>query len=397
MVTLLPVQTERSMYLASTSSILFSEAILQLFGAYYMGVGANYARRQKFYLIGHLVGSWYAKRAMIMYVGAILWLVFVIYVIMVLISRIGDVSNIIELVGKYSRDSRGFAQEGRPATNLEIKVLRGVKSSMTTRGGAGQSREIKIFQDELSQIIDTQITEWEEVFTLWKQVPNEIKRQAKDREKESKNIKWQVIQAKKGLKGTEEGEEEHSKWSQALQVAEQVEIEIEDRWLNDTKTRQDQLEAHIADIQQQVASDKNRQDEIRELWETHLTDLRIIGKDQQLFHSRSQAADLRFLLGNWETVLDCKHRLQQVWTGIKSKYLHDLQMTSKLQKEKFVLEISRFTVVFAMLICWSAQWLWWAGYVVIAGDGYCPPKLPQLAAIWTTFSAIGIFHIGSTI
>jgi hypothetical protein len=56
-VALAPYQAEKSMYLSAIASILFSEVILQVFAGYYMIVGANYARKQKFFLAGHLVGS----------------------------------------------------------------------------------------------------------------------------------------------------------------------------------------------------------------------------------------------------------------------------------------------------------------------------------------------------
>lgn len=66
----LAIPSRKSNVPLRTSSILFGEVILQPFGAYNMGIAANYARRQKFFLRGHLAGNWYAKEAKITYAGS---------------------------------------------------------------------------------------------------------------------------------------------------------------------------------------------------------------------------------------------------------------------------------------------------------------------------------------
>ena len=40
---------------------------------------------------------------------------------------------------------------------------------------------------------------------------------------------------------------------------------------------------------------------------------------------------------------------------------------------------------------WLSSWLFWSGYVRLAGDLYCPPQLVAQGAIWTTFSTLGGF------
>ncbi|KAF2031767.1 hypothetical protein EK21DRAFT_87799 [Setomelanomma holmii] len=45
---------------------------------------------------------------------------------------------------------------------------------------------------------------------------------------------------------------------------------------------------------------------------------------------------------------------------------------------------------FLLISTWLGSWLFWAGFVKLAGDLYCPPKLIQQGVIWTFFSAIGI-------
>ncbi|KAF2496705.1 hypothetical protein BU16DRAFT_339753 [Lophium mytilinum] len=39
---------------------------------------------------------------------------------------------------------------------------------------------------------------------------------------------------------------------------------------------------------------------------------------------------------------------------------------------------------------WLASWLFWAGFVRLAGDLYCPPKLVEQGAIWSAFSSLGM-------
>ncbi|KAK0702661.1 hypothetical protein B0H67DRAFT_650048 [Lasiosphaeris hirsuta] len=45
-------------------------------------------------------------------------------------------------------------------------------------------------------------------------------------------------------------------------------------------------------------------------------------------------------------------------------------------------------------VSWLASWLFWAGYVKLAGDLYCPPNLVVEGLIWAIFSIVGVF-VGS--
>ncbi|KAH8726300.1 hypothetical protein GQ44DRAFT_726275 [Phaeosphaeriaceae sp. PMI808] len=45
---------------------------------------------------------------------------------------------------------------------------------------------------------------------------------------------------------------------------------------------------------------------------------------------------------------------------------------------------------FLLISSWLGSWLFWAGFVKLAGDQYCPPKLIHQGAIWTLFSTSGI-------
>lgn len=48
------------------------------------------------------------------------------------------------------------------------------------------------------------------------------------------------------------------------------------------------------------------------------------------------------------------------------------------------------TLIFLLISTWMGSWIFWVGFVKLAGNLYCPPKLIHQGVIWTFFSAIGI-------
>lgn len=60
------------------------------------------------------------------------------------------------------------------------------------------------------------------------------------------------------------------------------------------------------------------------------------------------------------------------------------------------LELSKFTclgimLAFPLAFTWAGSWMFWAGYIKIAGDLYCPPNLLHQGLIWGGFSLAGSF------
>ena len=68
------IQAEEGMYLNCAASAITSEAILQILGAVYFGISANYGRKKRFYYVGHLDPYPRGVDAHVMYAGALLWL-----------------------------------------------------------------------------------------------------------------------------------------------------------------------------------------------------------------------------------------------------------------------------------------------------------------------------------
>jgi hypothetical protein len=49
-----------------------------------------------------------------------------------------------------------------------------------------------------------------------------------------------------------------------------------------------------------------------------------------------------------------------------------------------------FFVVLNLFTTWTGSWIFWAGFVHLAGSLYCPPKLYAQGTIWGAFSLAGI-------
>ena len=78
---LISVQKEESMCFALGVSTLLAEVILQTIGAVYLGMTVNHARAYGFYMFHHLDHIPNGKDALLMYAGAMLWLVSIGYVL----------------------------------------------------------------------------------------------------------------------------------------------------------------------------------------------------------------------------------------------------------------------------------------------------------------------------
>jgi hypothetical protein len=444
-VALLPYQAEKSMYFSATASILFSEVFLQLFGAYYMGVGANYARRQKFFLKGHLVGSWYAKQAMIMYAGSILWLVAVPIAITACLWTALGVSDRIGRLGEYWTQTRKVANVNCNVASKQATLLRTLKSKMDPPGQGSWQQQIQGLQNHLSTVIDGAVEDLTELKAAWKIMPTELHREQNIR----RSIKRKAQKARERLEGAKQGTEKWQQRWQATQTADQDEMDIEASWVTTPQTKQDEAQGYKAHVEDQLGHHQRQQAEVDELIRdcerrmlpfeheiaeaeariaaddaqmeriksmqrrrisenrqqildlrtqyeaiaqqrtARLRDLKNARNNPQLTLERNHAAKLRALFESWDTLIELKRNLRNNWAANEEHW----RLVAEKRREQQVAKpkVGHFPIVVlvGMLLCWIAQWLWWAGYVGVAGDGYCPPKLPVLASIWTIFSATG--------
>ena len=70
----------------------------------------------------------------------------------------------------------------------------------------------------------------------------------------------------------------------------------------------------------------------------------------------------------------------------ESRYILTSLSEGKPRKKMRTIPI---VVCMGMLLCWIARWLFWAGFVNLISDGYCPPSLGNMVGIWIGFSITG--------
>ncbi|KAF1998218.1 hypothetical protein P154DRAFT_604074 [Amniculicola lignicola CBS 123094] len=69
----------------------------------------------------------------------------------------------------------------------------------------------------------------------------------------------------------------------------------------------------------------------------------------------------------------------------------DDDIMSRKTSERSIKSTAYSAFIFYNLVyTWLGSWLFWAGFVRLAGDLYCPPKLYVQGSIWGAFSLIGI-------
>jgi hypothetical protein len=116
---------------------------------------------------------------------------------------------------------------------------------------------------------------------------------------------------------------------------------------------------------------------------------RGLQNDPRLLSCRNEAADLMDVMVTWQEVQKARQTLAAGWRTNADKWNSVSTRRTEAAEAKPKVRHLPFVAVAGMISCWIAQWLWWAGYIGVAGDDYCPPKLPLIVSIWTIFSALG--------
>lgn len=444
---LLPIDADRSMYLASTASILFSEVILQLISSYYMGLGANYARRQKFLLNGHLGGTWYARQAKIMYAGSIVWLIAVPFAIGACLWTALEVSDWIGQLGRYWVERAKVAKINAKFATTHVTELRASKNKIGSVGQAGGDTSMEDLHNKLLVAIDTTIGEWAELKTTWERMPTEIRKEHNQRRK----VKKELQTANERLERSKTGEPEWEKRWQNVRTAQLRARAVEDQWLtttpeekqNNARVHQERIdhelisydstqsevnrlllryqreilpfENAIADIKSRIEANKAEKkrieatqkslrpdgdqrafNDLKERRRVNLqqgpvldAELKNVECSQEYKRKLERIEKVQSLLDSWGMVIKQEKALEEQWDHNKAEWRAVAVKRREENTTKPSVKDLPWVVILGMLLCWIAQWLWWAGYVGVAGDGYCPPKLPALASIWTSFSSFG--------
>lgn len=130
----------------------------------------------------------------------------------------------------------------------------------------------------------------------------------------------------------------------------------------------------------------------------HENELRIKETSPELSQWRSRSQILELIYTSWGEFLQLGKDLrgswginEQHWVSIGAERMN--QRISEADEEAKAVEpgVGHFPIVVTvgMVLCWIAQWLWWAGYVGVAGGEYCPPSWGSLAGVWIAFSSMG--------
>jgi hypothetical protein len=109
------VECEDGMYFNSAASAITSEAILQVIGAVYFGITANYGRQKRFYYVGHLGPYPRGRDALLMYAGALVWLVMLIYTLVGCVVCIVGLNTWISNARKMTAEVQKVAGAGANA------------------------------------------------------------------------------------------------------------------------------------------------------------------------------------------------------------------------------------------------------------------------------------------
>jgi hypothetical protein len=147
----------------------------------------------------------------------------------------------------------------------------------------------------------------------------------------------------------------------------------------------------VLDLKEEAQRLRTEYNELLRQRQAHLRELAIAENDEQLRVEKICLANLHSMVNAWSALSESKRNLIRNWQANEEQWQ---VISDKRQEAEKKTDVTRFPIVVTvgMLLCWIAQWLWWAGYVGVAGDRYCPPKLAVIASVWTGFSATGESH-----
>ncbi|KAK4225974.1 hypothetical protein QBC38DRAFT_481728 [Podospora fimiseda] len=430
-VALVPWGGKEGLYLSSAASSLTAEVIMQLVSAYVFGHVANYGRKQRFYKVKHGLGDTKLGRyGLTMYAGAAMWLAVVIFALAACFESVtGLTARLDGLMArvwkpnslKKEKECRGrYEALHDQFSKLDLTFLHQQLSSKqnTHDSGIVEPEWMLACTQELidcaelckaswhslvetSERIEQSLTEDADEYEMIKRgiligdLPDDATRETHDafqRFEEAQGILLQVP--------TEAGNKARETWRQVATARRRLEYQKANvvarakrrsvatsflgQWLGVGRASRQRIEDRIEtllDDPAYVVILNNIHDHARLLEkacaESQQRWKRIV-KSRRLIKTERLAKEEIFL----QSVLifsRTRKRPLQKWTVTQN-------VKSERRLRKFV-----YVAVFGMMGCWVAQWVWWAGYVQLMGDLYCPPKLTALVANWIIVSVIGLF------
>ncbi|OAP58992.1 hypothetical protein AYL99_06289 [Fonsecaea erecta] len=484
-IALIPWQAEDAIYFSVASSTLLAEVILQLLGAYYMGVATNYARVQKFYTVGRLQHASRGKDAAVMYAGSIMWLsVMFIAVATCLWSMLG-ISNYVAVLAFTIRGFNRKAKRSRELANARATKLTSLRTAHDawTPAVADLEREkqalgdvyphaIRAFQALARgwQALQTYVTddtnrliiaskairqnkkkrpsdgadaeeEYADAYYVWIETPSKQLSDLATFGEAAAELYSEAQQHRNALMRQSESTAAENSMLRVRLATTHRKVQTIQSLIRAYQKRRQQLAAVQPSISEQSfvrgrlrdlenRFQKNRQgwrlshqyqlDHLRQIFDSltrrislkaQLRDLRGPG---DAFRDQNTLTGLETLIRTGETKSQCERHALEAWRGlctswvqIGAEHARLIKIWSGLEKKRrkedeerqrgnsALLKKIALRSIVGMFGCWAAQWVWWVGYVRASGDDYCPPKLSQIATVWTVFSTIGVMLGGS--
>jgi len=319
-------QSPQQLYLASGASIMLAELIMQLCSMYAMGYTAQHARLQGFYTgDGRVQTHPQGIDALIMYAGAILWLVVMVFAFAACFLPVREIYEYVfdSLRGDYREFARILELVRRNWPGWVAKQRRNGERGQREQNVSRRSeRRVDGLDIQTPTIVETPGTEW-----------------IRDRLSYCRMTRGAV---KDGLarldpSGVYDSAKEVSIWHETLQSLATECESISKTLLEEAK----------------YAGGEDPQDPN---WISHNYTEDIFGATAK-YHYSSQFASL---------AKQCEEDIS------KCKELGDL-----IRKRKAVLTIS-WVLLPALLVAWIAQWLFWTGFVKLMGDRYAYPPLESI-------------------
>lgn len=416
---LISVRAEEAMYFSAAASSLLAEIVLQMLGSYYMGVVAHYGTKNNFYH-GSLQKAQRMKYAQMMYAGSLLWLLVIIIAISALAWSALHVNKVIADVGSEvvqvklrnitkQRTADRFAKEARNCArnalvrkhhiNERVRVMESAISSrsINSQSNAGDNHSNAAERAEynswsrLSRSCVTLASSWARVEQEILQVLEEEKRQVGVRQgqlgvKDVFSIQKKIIKLDQRIRGLDTNDTNAAR----IQIYRNEGRVLHQKLSSYAEMRERELHTCLQTAQdQQISSQRNCEDarpdhtavnadlspEFDKTWAAVQEDWSEVGEAW------------RRIAISWQDELDILQRVKRTSSGKEeSRYILTTLSEGKTRKKMRTILI---VVCMGMLLCWIAQWLFWAGFVNLISDGYCPPSLGTMVGIWIGFSVTG--------
>ena len=395
-VALLPVQGAKAMYFSVVASCLAAEVVLQVLGSYYMGVATNYARLQRFYSLGSLDSTPHKTDAQIMYAGSLLWLVVIGFAILAAAWSILRVNDHIISLGRFFKGPLRLSRKHHNAMRAQLLSMlerAGATNEywarnlpQTDRPGGDMAVELHRAVAELRTVQQRQERCWQDLAEEWQFLYRHLKEDLKALRQARKHAQKLKIQP---LGGPEK--DGASRDTPEMRDARATLDRFENFYREIPATKK----SKFTNAMQRMSTAGPTQEKLSlvKRMSDYLANQNAMGEVEEadLSQYREVNAVLQRLLRDWsalargeQTIFEEVRLLKHHWSKIEEARSREQgPADQQLRKLK---EIAR-VAIFGMFGCWVAQvylpsfhcylgsvltlhfqWIWWVGYIGVAGD-----------------------------